>query len=441
MNTKLFCTLFKKALLLLLSLCLLLSAAACGEVESEPEPTPEPTVEPTPEPTPCAHVYLEGECLKCRAPCPHEWENGVCRLCELVCEHHWDEEGVCTVCGLACAHEWDEGVCTICGYVCRHENHDRSSLICRDCGMETQHHYINCVCSCGAKPQYFMSMKKYPEEILSNKDKPGTLTSYLYDRRSYEVNPGSKRETKYDRGFVVYTPHNYDPAQRYNVVVLCPGVNQNCHTWLEKGIAFNATYHHLTGKALIDGMIAQGYCEPTIFVSAEYYQNGAASKIAAEFEQELREAILPSVVKNYSTYASLDESGHVIPAREHFAFAAVSFGSIMAWDLMTRCSDLFSYWGCYAGNFTDKENMAERLDATAAAGYPENFVYTGIGLLEEGWNTLEKYTDQLEAECDSLEYGKNIVFHEISYAIHWYSCWFIHLHNSMQVFFYNTYKP
>ena len=222
----------KKALLLMLSLCLLVSAAACGTEASEPEPTPEPTVEPTPEPTPCAHVYLEGECLKCRAPCPHEWENGVCRLCELVCEHHWDEEGVCTVCGLVCTHEWDEGVCTICGYVCRHENHDRSSLICRDCGMETHHHYINCVCSCGAKPQYFMSMKKYPEEILSNKDKPGTLTSYLYDRRSYEVNPGSKRETKYDRGFVVYTPYNYAPAQRYNVVVLCPGVNQNCHTLL-----------------------------------------------------------------------------------------------------------------------------------------------------------------------------------------------------------------
>lgn len=432
---------FKKcgrALLCALLLLALLLCAACGAAEeSEPEPTPAPT----PAPTPCAHVFFGGKCIKCGLPCEHDWHEGRCTICGLYHREHEWEEGVCTVCGLACEHEWEEGVCTVCGFVCRHEDHDRKTLICKDCGLEAHHHYINGVCACGEKPTYIMDLKQYPEEVLSNTDDPGELTSYLYDRRSYEVHPGSRRETKYDRGFVVYTPCGYDPAQRYNVVLLCPGVNQNCHTWLEKSIAFNATYHHFTGKALIDGMIAHGYCEPTIFVSVEYYQNGAASKIAGEFELELREAILPYVVEHYSTYASLDESGHVIPAREHFAFAAVSFGSIMTWDLMPRCSDLFSYWGCYAGNFTDKETMAERLDATAAAGYPENFVYTGIGLLEEGWNTLEKYTDQLEAESSSLEYGKNIVFHKIANAIHWYSCWFIHLHNSMQVFFYNTYEP
>jgi hypothetical protein len=390
----------------------------------------------------CLHSWADGVCTVCGAVCEHEWYRGACRRCAMPCAHEWRDDGFCAICGLPCSHDWQDGVCTICGLRCRHEHHDPETCLCTACGLPVEHRYVNGRCIfCGEEPAYVMDRLDYPKEVLQGTEDRGTLESFLYDRRTGEIRTGTRREDKFDFGFVIYTPYGYDPERQYNVVLLMPGVNQDCHTWLEKNIAFDATYHHFKGRDLLDGMIACGYCEPTIFVSVEYFQNGAPDRIARDLEQDLRTIILPYVVGHYGTYSSLDEKGAVTPEREHFAFVAVSFGSIVAWDLMTYCSDLFSYWGCYAGCFADRETIAARIDATAAAGYPENFVYTGVGLQEEGWNTLRKYSDEMIAECSSLEYGKNIVFHEINHSIHWYSCWFIHLHNSMQIFFKTVYEP
>ncbi len=406
--------------------------AGCGA------PQDAPAAEPTPEPL-CAHDWRDGVCSLCGEVCVHDWAEGVCRVCGMVCAHDW-AEGVCRVCGMVCAHDWDEGVCTICGRVCTHEDHDRETRECRVCGLTVPHRYVNCVCSCGARPQYVEDLKLYPEEVLVNEEGPGQIDSYVYNRLTGEIVEGDRKRNHFERVVLIYTPCGYDPEGAYDVVFLTNASNTNSAAWLTKGYSFDSQHCHFTGKKLLDGMIAQGYCEPTIFVSIEYRRNASPAKTAEMYERELRRDVLPFLIENYATYASLDENRRVIPAREHFAHTGASFGSTMSWELMTRCADLFSYWGLYSGRLSEGVPIVRAIDE-AAAQYPLDFVYVGGGKGEPASGTFEKYTAGIIEDCVSLEEGKNIAFLNLDHAIHWHPTWFVLLHNSMQVFFRNRYEP
>lgn len=369
----------------------------------------------------------------------HVWVDGACALCGEKCGHVW-HDGFCTVCGAPCpGHIWRGGVCTRCGYVCPHLDHDPETLVCADCGEKTIHRYVDLVCSCGAEPQFITDPVEFPEDVLDGSERKGTLETFVYDSRDGSVH-GGKREYKTEREFVVYTPYGYDPGQKYNVLVLLHGAGQNCHEWLERRHIFSAAYPFFFGSDLLDAMIERGDCEPLIVVSAEYRFFGSPAEISGPFSRELREGVLPYVVANYSTWASLDEDGKLIPAREHFAFAAASFGSMIMWGGMIEdCADVFAYWGGFSGNVTTTDGMVAEINAAAEAGYVPQMLYAGGGAQEESsYSDQRRFAETVE-RCECLGEG-NTAYHFIKDREHAYATWDMCLYNCLLVFFRNSHE-
>ena len=285
----------QRALCALLALGLLFSAAACG--------VPAPS-----------GVYESRRPADEISTHTHTWQDGVCDVCGAQCSHVW-ENGVCSVCGLHCTHSWENGVCTICGLTCPHVRHDAETGRCPDCGLTVDHRMVNgeC-CRCGAEPQFVMTPNDYPGEVLSAiPEEHGTLDTWHYFPLEGEVEPGERvvksRQDKKIRELVVYTPPGYDPAQRYNLLLIAPGAGHSAHQWLEKTNRVNGLHPRITGRNLLDSMIAHGYTEPLIVAVVEYYLHGAAELVAPVYEQDLRQRVLPFLAREYSTFASVGEDG------------------------------------------------------------------------------------------------------------------------------------
>jgi hypothetical protein len=306
---------------------------------------------------------------------------------------------------------------------------------------------VNGACRrCGAEPQFVMTPNDYPGEVLSAiPEEHGTLDTWHYFPLEGEVEPGERvvksRQDKKIREIVVYTPPGYDPAQRYNLLLIAPGAGHSAHQWLEKTNRVNGLHPRITGRNLLDSMIAHGYAEPLIVAVVEYYLYGAAELVAPVYEQDLRQRVLPFLAREYSTFASVDGDGAFVPAPEHFAFIGVSFGSMMGWELLPSCTDLFSYWGLYSGGYQNDAVLTERLNTELDAEHPIHYLYAGDGTLLNSWMPYCNRIEILAETCPWFELGKNIRFFPIDKTEHNYADWNISLFNTMQLFFKTRYVP
>ena len=431
---------------LLLALALLLSAAGCAGSPPAEESGSDRSIRAEDEAAEHTHAWRDGVCEVCGAKCAHVWEDGVCTVCGLNCVHVW-EDGACTVCGLNCAHVWEDGVCTVCGLNCPHDRHDAETGVCPVCGLKVGHRYVNSVCSrCGAVPQVVLIPNDYPGEVLGEiPQEHGTLETWHYFPLTGEVESGGRvvksREDKKIREIVVYTPPGYDPAERYDLLLIAPGAGHTAHQWLEKTNRVNGLYPRITGRDLLDSMIAHGYTEPLIVAVVEYYLHGAAENVAPVYEQDLRERVLPFLAREYATFATADDDGVFHPAPEHFAFIGVSFGSMMGWEMLPECTDLFSYWGLYSGGFQDNAGLLWRLGQGVDETRPIHYLYAGDGTMLESWHAYYNRFEALLQGADALEEGRNALFYPIKKTEHNYADWNISLFNSLQLFFKNRYEP
>ena len=121
----------------------------------------------------------------------------------------------------------------------------------------------------GAVPQVVLIPNDYPGEVLGEiPQEHGTLETWHYFPLTGEVESGGRvvksREDKKIREIVVYTPPGYDPAERYDLLLIAPGAGHTAHQWLEKTNRVNGLYPRITGRDLLDSMIAHGYTEPLI---------------------------------------------------------------------------------------------------------------------------------------------------------------------------------
>ena len=428
-----------KELLLLLCAALLLLGAGCGR-------SPDPETEPAPtEPAPHAHVWDKGVCTECGAICEHKWKDGVCTLCGAVCAHEW-RDGVCALCGAVCSHEWQDGVCALCGYVCPHEEHDAQSGVCALCGMTAPHRYCAGVCDrCGKTLVFNTHLIDYPVEARTATEEKGTLEHYHLEPGTDEVLPDAHPDVVPDgsrmQDIVVYTPYGYDEDKQYNVLILSPASGHSAHQWLEKPTLVNANLGRIKGCDLLDRLIAAGRIEPLIVVAVEYYQSGSPADVAFFYEWDLRGRVLPFLAENYATYASVDENGALIPAPEHFGYAAYSFGAMIGWQMLPDCTDLFAYWSLASGGYQNDEELAERLDASIGEENPILYLYTGDGTLAAGWMAYRNRVEKLSEDCRCIEDGINLSFVAVDNVEHGYQCCNTGLYNSLQIFFRSRLDP
>ena len=451
---------------LLAALAALLLLAGCGG-EDEPEI----------EPTPHVHVWEDGVCTDCGEVCAHRWEDGVCAVCGKVCEHEWEDgvcavcgmpcphewvESVCTICGKVCEHEWEDGVCAVCGKVCEHEwvdgvcpkcgmpcphpQHDPETLICPDCGQRAPHEYFGGVCTrCGAEPVFITRMLDLPIKFKDTTDEKGTIEYYHFALEGGEVLPGKRGadtiEERRMRDVVVYLPYGYDGSKPCDLLIVSPGAGHNAHQWMEWTNLVSTVAGRLKGRDFLDRLIAAEKIEPVIVVVVEYYLQGTPAEVAVKYERDLRERVLPFLAQTYRTYASADESGALIPAPEHCGYIGFSFGSMIGWQMLPDCTDVFGYWGLISGAFQNDEEIVERINAGVSEENPILYLYAGDGMVALGRVAYENRIEKLSRYCAGLEKGVNMSFLAIQRAEHSYSAWDAGLYNSLQVFFHSRYDP
>jgi enterochelin esterase family protein len=177
-----------------------------------------------------------------------------------------------------------------------------------------------------------------------------------YDVRA--VPHGQVREVWYDskvtgtwRHALVYLPPDYDAQTktRYPVLYLQHGGGEDETGWIRQGRA----------NFILDNLIAAGGCKPMIVVMAYGYARRAGQPapdltgkpfgspemmkamqdMAAAFEDDVTQALIPFVDATYRTMAD----------RDHRAMAGLSMGGMQTFQVTLDHLDLFSHIGGFSG--------------------------------------------------------------------------------------------
>lgn len=342
-----------------------------------------------------------------------------------------------------CRHEsWQNGVCVNCGFVCPHETHTAELAQCPVCGEISYHTYVKGVCSCGAVPHF--ESDDVPAELFNLSDEPGTIEELAYETIDYVQQRWTGDVITLRKTMQVYLPYGYDESERYDVLILLHGMGGTDAYWLldEQEYRYNSGFHVYT-KDLIDNLMQSRYARKMIIVTPCFYRypdmqrEYVRARDEEQFVNELRYDILPAVAEHYSTWARSGSEENLIAARDHFAYAGLSMGSIYVYDQLLRNSmDLFSWFGCFSGSDCETiEQTAAMADAMHAEGYDLHYFYNS-----SGWNDDMRalHHNQYFYLCDKLDWltdGENGAYTDVNGAYHEYHAWSVGLYNFLQVLF------
>lgn len=153
------------------------------------------------------------------------------------------------------------------------------------------------------------------------------------------------------RHALVYTPPNYEAqtSVRYPVLYLQHGGGEDETGWTRQGRA----------NFILDNLLAAGNCKPMIMVMAYGYARRAGQTapdltgkafgspemmkamqdMAAAFEDDVTQALIPYIDSNFRTLAD----------RDHRAMAGLSMGGMQTFQVTLNHLDLFSYIGGFSG--------------------------------------------------------------------------------------------
>ena len=182
-----------------------------------------------------------------------------------------------------------------------------------------------------------------PQEIMKMGPVNGTVERISYPSQDYMNGTGEMKKHA-----LVYLPAGYDPAQRYDVMILCHGVGGTENEW-----GFENRY--CIGRNVIDNLMAKGEIRPFIIVmpngrscNKPYTTSMDNAGAFYVFGQELRNDLLPWIDAHYSTYGS-DTPDDLSASREHRAMAGLSMGGMQTINIgLCECLDLFAWFGAFS---------------------------------------------------------------------------------------------
>ena len=409
----------KKVLSLLLAVLLLQGCSwRSVPIETPPEPTPAaatpaPTPAPTPEPTACPHL---------------SWVAGSCADCGLLCLHT----------------ERVKGICALCGAPCEHTEHD-AEAVCTLCGLQGRHHFVRGACSiCGAAPAF--EDTDLPEALRLPCETQGTVEKLRYTTHNYVKEELYGEVEEFEKEMSVYLPYGYDPAEKYDLLILLHGLGGDEDFWLVE----EQEYGQWSGVMLstvnmLDQMMASGQCEKLIIACPTFYADERNMETydpqwdGRLFWPELRHDILPALVEHYSTWAADSSEEAIRAARDHFGYAGLSMGSIITFQsVLPHCIDLFGWYGCLSGFGYDVPLLMREVAAfetEAGEEYPIHYMFHTAGTMDAAWEEHWTGYNNMIRAWDKLSEGENTAFVTVQYARHDYKCWIIGLYNCLQVFF------
>jgi len=358
------------------------------------------------------------------------------------CPHlHW-EDGVCTECGLACVHAaWEDGRCRTCGLVCPHAEHNGSTRRCTQCGELVLHTYVKNVCTlCGRSPVF--ETKNVPRELFKPCEHKGSLEKLSYETEVYTPTT-SKEPVVYKKDMVVYLPYGYDPAEKYDLLILLHGSGCTEEYWLKEEHDYSAVKLDVVYTTdLLDNLMDRGLSRRVIVAAPTFYKdelginNYNRALDEGRFLRELREDILPLLEEKYSLWTGGEDGEDAAEARRHRAFAGLSMGSIYAYTgTLTECLDLFGWYGCFSGSDGYMDQIAAALNAPANADKPIYYFYNSIGTKDMYYYLHTGQYKELISLTKGLTDGENAAMTEVKDAGHEYCAWSTGLYNFLGVAF------
>ncbi|MBQ7737883.1 MAG: hypothetical protein IJT62_08640 [Oscillospiraceae bacterium] len=387
------------------------TAAATAAPTAAPTPVPTEAPTPTPEPTPCPHlVWMDGVCQGCGVRCPHE--------------------------------AWENGICAVCGVACRHPSHDRETQLCDRCGKWVPHDMVDGSCDlCSWTPTY--ETKRVPRELFNYNLHSGTVETLSYTTHDYISERDGAERVDIEKKLTVYLPYGYDPAEKYDLLILEHGIRCTENYWLVDPQEYSpGSQDPVYTARLLDNLIDAGYCRKLIVVAPTFYMNSKdftlydRTRDEPQFVREMREDILPLLVNTYSTYARSGDAQAISAARQHFGYAGLSMGSIYAYtSFMPLCLDLFGWYGCFSGSDGYIDQIAASLNTGTNASYPIYYFYNSIGTLDDMFDLHKWQYGYLESLANGITDGVNAAFTPIENAPHEYVAWSTGLYNFLQVAF------
>ncbi len=232
-----------------------------------------------------------------------------------------------------------------------------------------------------------------PSAYTSRASQGGTIEKFVYEAHDYFSD-----NAVYEKTAFVYLPYGYDPAETYDLLILCHGIGGNEYEW-------GMTGEDSRVKRIMDNLIQKGEIKPFIVVTP----NGRAGKTQDQsafysFDRELRSDLLPALAANYAVD---------IADRNRCAMAGLSMGGMQTINLgIGKCLDLFSAFGAFSACPTTNPASITAAVLNANANLPVRVFYSICGT-EDGIahastsaavDALEPLTGQLNEKNFILQY-------------------------------------
>ena len=294
-------------------------------------------------------------------------------------------------------------------------------------------------------------------EITQECDQKGTITKVEYETKPYAMTAeqGDYNNYPVTKGMNVYTPYGYDAdgEEKYDVLILCHGSGENEDYWFAQGDydPTDSISTYLKGYGthqVLDNMIKQGLSKRLIVVTPSLYTNVEGFetfKTAAYFALELKNDILPYLITHYNTYAEGTSEEQMIAARDHFAYAGLSYGGSVSYSaIWAQSLRYFSYIGSLSSSLSgDSYDLVKNAVVENKDTYGVKFWYSCMGLIDANMkSSVDGYLKLAEEAPEGyfkfgsdVSIGCNADYVLVNKTGHSYACWLTCLYNMLLVFF------
>ncbi|KAI6382267.1 hypothetical protein MCOR25_000856 [Pyricularia grisea] len=193
----------------------------------------------------------------------------------------------------------------------------------------------------------------------------GTVATVNY------TSPGSVWPAPGVHDCAVYTPPGYDAKsdREYPIMYLSHGAGGNGDDWQNLARMGN----------IMDNLIAGGFIEPTVVVTPSFYNIAPEYNFTYGLSARAPEA--PVVRENYLAhlFPFIEASYRVSKSPSRRAFAGLSLGGRLTYEMYINATDYFDYFGIFSGaqGMVDASHLAPR-----ATEFRRKGVFNSYGLYD-----------------------------------------------------------
>lgn len=228
-------------------------------------------------------------------------------------------------------------------------------------------------------------------------EQPGTVVKIRYEATVYGDAPIKKV-------LYVYLPCNYDESRQYNIIYYTHGAEAQAADLIQSAFYKNS----------LDNMIAQGICEPLIFVFPTYFNDlrKKTGEVVELWPQELLHDIMPLVESTYSTYAETADEAGFMASREHRAFNGYSRGSLITWGMIGDLAPYAKWFLPFSGGARGfgaavEDQMAYFADLMDSLRDTEIFIYSACGGPDDSAYSMTEMIARMIADTEHFSYGRD----------------------------------